>query len=917
MTILSLSLDQVKVGGLILFSPLLFKLESCWAQTEVLIDREFIGISVQEAVSIIEDAYPVRFFFKPNEIPDTPLNVTFHGKPLIDAVDEMLKGSDLKAFHLTDYAVIIGKKSLLDQTFTNEFYQSFYELDVSFEESVDDKVLIIGKNELNPQGRATISGQVRDVDTGQQLSGCIVSIPGNGMHMVTDEKGNFSVKLPIGNYHLKFEMVGYSTLYQKVKLRNDGGMILELPKESLLLDEVIISSSTTASTLNTVMPGFNSITASQVKKAPSFLGESDVLRYLLYLPGVSSVGEGASGINVRGGNTDENLFTMHESVLFNSSHALGFFGAINSDVVDRIQLYKGAIPVYFGGRISSVVDIKLKEASNDKFIMKGGIGPVTSNLSLQVPLIKDKASLMIAGRSSYSDWLLKRVNVPDVRSSSIFFYDFNLNYTHHLNDRSKIRGSWYSSQDDFRFSNDFGFEHRTTSSSLSLSNEIGKNWLSELSLAYTNYQSSRQELGGNTASEFKMALQQIKLKEHLRYEPNEKASLNLGGSIIYYNSSPGEISPTHDVSIVSFNKLELQKGLEAAGFLGLDFILNPRISVSGGVRGSFYYRLGPGKQFFYEDPTRPRTHEITDTLFFAHNSKMASYSTIEPRIAIAYNAGNKQFKAAYSRTAQYIFQLSNTSTPTPIDVWLLSNKFLTPQRAHNFSLGLNVDTPYGKWSTSIEGFYKIMSGLNDYKDLADLIVNEHIETELIPTEGRSYGIEFGLYKKAGKMTGNMAYTLSRSERRSLDNLPELSVNQGEWYPANFDRTHDFMITTHYRFNSRHSIAAIFNFITGRPTTAPIGFFDINASTRVPVYSERNQLRIPNYHRLDFTYSLEQGHRKDKRWKSSWTFGVYNVYGRRNAYSVFYTQAPLSGVKANKFSVLGSAFPAVTYHFNFE
>ena len=734
----------------------------------------------------------------------------------------------------------------------------------------------------------------------------------------TDNSGAFKLELPIGVYQLRLKSIGYLDKRQKIIVRNDGAFSTALSKDFVLLDEIVISAAQAAKTQSRSVTGLTTITPARLKELPAFLGEPDLIRSIVFLPGVSKVGEGALGFNVRGGNTDENLISFNGIDLFNANHALGFFGSINSNIIQSADLYKGVVPARYGGRLSSVLDVNLKSADNEQFKMSGGIGPLNGKLTLEIPLVKEKSSLLLAGRSSYSDWLLQRVEVPEVQNSSLFFYDVNVSYQHYISDKFSVNASFYLSRDEFESADLFGFDYGTNSISLKLDHQISQRLASTLTLSYTDYFSARIEERANQASRFETELSYFRINEDLQFELSEPLTLTFGGSFISYDSQPGLINPTDQISVVKPASLEQKNAWEAAGYLGVEYQINNNWNVSAGLRGSFYNLLGPGNQFVYQDANNPSINSIIDTLSFNSGERIATYSTWEPRLSLNYHINDYQtVKVGYSRMAQYLFQISNTTTVTPVDVWRLSDAHLAPPRAHNYSITWTRDTNARQWKFSIGGFYRSMSDLKDYRDFANLVVNPNLETEILQVQGRAFGVEIGLDKTFGKLTGNLAYTWSRTERRSNLEDPQSNINGGDWYPANFDKPHDLSIAANYKFNQRHSFSFSFTYYTGRPVTAPVGFFDVDPTTRVPIYSSRNELRIPDYHRLDISYSLAQGHRKTKRWKSSWTFGIYNLYGRRNPYSIFFTQTPRSPVRANRYSVIGSAIPTVTYNFNFQ
>lgn len=660
--------------------------------------------------------------------------------------------------------------------------------------------------------------------------------------------------------------------------------------------------------------GVSRLDRQQIETLPAFMGEPDLIKSIQYIPGVSSLGEGVGGFSVRGGNTDENLLLLGENMLFNANHAFGFFGSINTHLIREVNLYKGAIPAYHGGRLSSVLEVQMKQASTETLSVEGGIGPLSTKLLAEIPIKKGRSSLLIGGRSVYSDWLLSRVNIPEVQNSSLFFYDVNVNYLHKLGDRASLTAELYASADDFQFADVFGFAYKSHAASLNLRQILGKNLSSTLSLSVNSYQSTQRDLDINKRAGFSSGISYYKLKEKASYSFSEAISLDFGASAIYYKSQPGErfqLSPSSNVAPFIRRR---EQALELAAFAQFQVKFASQWSMLAGFRFTHYNALGPGQRFVYQDDQNPQVDEVIDSLSYGNRKRMVSYQTPEPRLALNYLLSeNHAVKGGYSRMAQYIFQQSSFDASIPTDAWTLGSFFFRPQRAHNVFLEYAQKGNQASWSASVAAYYRWMSDVKDYIDFADLFADKQVETEIVHAQGRAYGLELNLKKARGDFQFDLSYTLSRTERKTNASRAERSINANEWYLGNFDKPHEINLYVNYRFNKRESLALTFNYNTGRPTTGPMGYFDIDGQNRIPIYSGRNQLRIPDYHRLDITYTLGRSEKK-KKWKGSWTFGIYNVYGRKNAYSVFFTQARFANVKANRLSILGSAFPAISYNF---
>lgn len=708
----------------------------------------------------------------------------------------------------------------------------------------------------------------------------------------------------------------FQKLDKQEQQRKDSLTLQAVREDYYQLEEVTISSMGEKSLLSS--GGSIRLDPVQLALIPVFMGEPDLMKGVLFQPGISSLGEGASGIHVRGGNNDENLILLGENSLLHTNHAFGFFSGINSGLVQEVNLFKGFIPAYYGGSLSSVMDVQLKQASTENKSLEGSLGPISARFSAEIPLIKGKSSILLGGRSLFSDWILQQIEIPELKSSSMFFYDLNANYQHYLNDKNILSAEFYSSSDDFQFSNALGIKYESLAANVKLTQILKKKWISNLLFAYNSYSSNRENLSTNTLTGFETAIEHYKLRERLTFSPRENLSWDLGTSFIYYTSSPGrtyQLGPAS--SSIPFRR-EQKQGLDATAFLNLHWDIAQRWRLEGGLRFSSFHALGPGQELVYEDSFHPRPSEIKTSLSYANLERIVSYSTPEPRLGVNYklNSGHA-LKLAYSRTAQYIFQLSSFDAPVPTDTWMLSTSHLRPQRAHNLSAEWVSSELSTYLSSSLGVYFRKIQDLKDYVDFADLFSLTPLETEVLHAEGRAYGLELNLNKNRGKMQFNFSYTLSRSEKKTNGNAQDKRINDNQWYLSNFDKPHELNFFLNYQMNRRHRFALSFNLASGRPFTAPIGYFDIDGQSRTPIYSARNQFRIPAYHRLDISYTFGKSLHRERSWKGSWTLGLYNVYGRRNAYSLFFTQARFARPKANRLSILGNIFPSITYNFNWK
>lgn len=877
--------------------------------SELKVTATFQDQSLPTIFEQLENDYQLRFYFKKAELPEKRYSLSVEEQSLSSVLQNLLRGSALGYLYYRGYAVIIGPQRILDEVYTANYYQALQKsIANEADTTTKETVRVIGQiDQLRPSGKATITGQVVDEQTEEPIIGATLFFTELNSGTASDASGNFELEAPVGKQSLVVQYVGYQELVQTLDVRSDGRLDIKLQKSAIDLEEVIVEAQAPDANVANVQVGVTTLDVKGIKKLPAFLGEPDVIKSLLLQPGVSTVGEGATGINVRGGEVDQNLFMLDDGFLFNSSHLLGFFSTFQSDLIREATLFKGNIPAQYGGRLASVLNVEMRDGNFQEFRTKGGIGPVSSRIVLEGPVIKDKSSIIAGFRSTYSNWLLNLVNVPEVKRSSAFFYDANFRYTHRLNEKNTLILSAYAAHDDFEFNEQFGFDYTTLMGQLTYKKIFSDQLFSNTSLTASQYQNLQSDLEGITASQLESDLTYFKFREHLTLTPSKGLQLDAGLSSILYLQNPGAISPSGTISTILPRTLEQERGLESAIFLNAEWTATPALSISGGLRFASYQYLGAKTVFNYGQAYE--LEEITDTTRYNGGQVIANYGSLEPRFSLRYRLNAQaSVKGGYSRTAQFINQIFNADVPTPTSQWQLSTSYIKPQRSHNFSVGFFQNYNNNNWETSLETYFRIIDQLYDYRDFADLTVNEHIETELLTGKGRAYGMELSIKRKQGAVHGWLSYTLSRTER-----LIE-GINQGDWYPSNFDKPHDLSLVLNFQPNQRHTITVNFNYSTGRPTTPPVGRYRADNGLIIPIYSDRNQLRIPDYHRLDIAYTLGQGYNKTKKFKTSWTLSLYNVYGRRNAFSVFFTQRPFQEPVANRLSVLGSIFPALTFNF---
>ena len=877
------------------------------------VSGKFENKALKEILDQLKNGRPLYFIYKETDLPQTQLSIEFQSITLDGALTQLLSSTNLAHVFYRDYAVIIAPKQIFEQVFSADYFKTLEEISTGLPpDEKEENVLIIGnREELSITGKGIVQGEVLDGQTGDPIIGATIFFPELEYGAVTDESGKFEIELPTGNHAAYIQYIGFEELNTRFSVFGDGAVTLELSKGAINLEEVLVLGEAPDANVANAQVSATKIDMKELKKLPVFLGEgeADIVKTLQLQAGVSSIGEGASGFNVRGGDVDQNLIMQDEGFIFNASHALGFFSTFNSDLIKGVTLYKSIIPAQYGGRLASVLDVSMRDGDFTKYRIKGGIGPITGRVTLEGPIIKNKASVILGFRSTYSDWVLKAVNIPDVQKSSSSFYDANLGYAHKFNEKNILNLAFYSSRDKFNFNEEFGFEYSTNMGQLGFENQFKENLFSKFSATISSYESTQSDFEGTDGSTLETGVSYLKIKEQLTYTSNQGLKIDVGGSAIFYRVQPGKLNPTGENSVVTSKTLENEQGIEWAGFANAEWEASPSLSISGGLRLAYYQNIGPGTAYQYTTGTLPQLETLVDSVQFSKGETIASYSSLEPRLSFRYQLNPRSsIKGGYSRTAQFINQISNLSSPTPINVWQLSSPNIRPKRSHNFSLGYFRNFSENQWESSLEVYYRIIDDLFDYRDFAVIAANEHIERELLPGIGRSKGVELTLRKKKGFLHGWFSYTLSNTEQKVE------GINQGNWYNSNFDKTHDLSLVSIIELNQRHSISVNFNYNTGRPTTAPVGIVRTDDGFVIPVYSDRNQLRIPDYHRLDLAYTIGLGYNKNKKFKTSWTFSLYNVYGRKNAFSVFFEQQSFGKPTTQKFSVLGSVFPSITVNF---
>ncbi len=891
--------------GLVIFIAFIF---NAFSQNinQKLVVASFENTPIKTVFNQLEKKHRVTFFYKYDWIKSLTVNGQYNNIKLSDFLNQILNEHNLSYLVYENNIVIIN----------GDVSASSIALKAAQLEDGEDQTpaIVVGNLLENPdQKKVNLSGFVKEGGNDEELIGARVYIEELKEGTTTNINGFYSLEVPVGKYTITTGFIGYDEKSTAVEVLSNGSLNFDLYKETVELEEITITAEAKDENIKGVLAGKEKLSIEAIKGMPAFLGEIDVVKSIITLPGVSTVGEGASGFNVRGGSVDQNLLLQDDAMIFNASHLFGFFSSFNADVVRDVTLYKGGGPPNYGGRVSSILNVSLRNGNLKEFHGQGGVGLVSSRLVLEGPIKKDKTTFIIGGRSSYSDWILNRVNNVELQQSSAQFYDGNAKIMHNFSDKDKLTLSSYISNDRFKFAGDTTYQWRTLNTSLKWSHIFNEKLLASFAAIYGTYKSKTYDENGIDAFTLDSNIKSANLKFDFNYIPNSSHKIDFGASVIRYDFNPGELTPGELNTNEQPLSLRNERSFESGVYIKDEFNVNTNLSIMFGLRYSMFHNVGPGDVFSY-DPNVPRSVDsIVDTLSFASGDLIKQYSGLEPRLSLRYSLSPaSSLKFSYYRTRQYIHLISNTTAVAPVDFWQSSNYHLKPQTGDQISLGLFKNFNNDALETSVEVYYKRIENVIDYKEGSTILLNETLEADLLSGLGRAYGVEVLIQKNKGRLTGWLGYTYSRSERLFQSANQEERISLGNYYPANFDKPHDVTFVMNYSASRRIKISTNFTYSTGRPITVPVSKYSFGNILSVLNYSERNQFRIPDYHRLDLSVTLKPGHKKDKKLKGEWVFSVYNVYGRKNPFSVYFRQSGF----AYQLSVLGTIFPSLTYNFKF-
>ena len=773
---------------------------------------------------------------------------------------------------------------------------------------------------VSAQEKFTISGYITDYESGETLIGATALVKELGNGAVSNEYGFYSISVPEGSYTLEFSYIGFGNIIKSVSLSANYKLDVELGEMKNELAEVVVTAKEEDSNVREVSMSVNKLDITTIKSMPTLLGEVEIIRSLQLLPGVNSVGEGATGFNVRGGSIDQNLILLDEAPVYNSSHLFGFFSVFNPDAVKDVKLYKGGIPSRYGGRLSSILDVRMKEGNKKKLNINGGVGFIFSRLSVEAPIIKDKSSLIVAARRSYIDVLAKPFLSESLNGSELNFYDLTLKTNYDINDKNRLFISGYFGRDNFGFGDQAGFNWGNKTGTIRWNHLFSERLFSNLTFYFSDYD-YQIKFGDDSQNKFdwNASIQNIGVKPEFSFFLKPGNLLKFGGQSILYTFDPGNAVGVSEGEERDFS-LPQKYAMENAVYVENEIDITTTIKANYGLRLSSFTYLGKGTAYEYADGIPGERRYATSATEYDDWESIKTYYNFEPRLSLQMQlSSNNSIKASYNRTTQYIHLVSNTTAATPVDVWTPSTNNIRPSTADQVAFGYFQNLNDNTYELSAEVYYKTMNNLVDYIDGADLLLNQFIEGDLIEGEGRAYGIELMAKKTKGKFNGWLSYTLARTERQTP------GINGGEWYASRFDQLHNLSLTGFYEINDRWTTSANFAFNTGSPTTFPTTRYTIQGFVVPHNANEvRNNVRLPNYHRLDLSITRKGKIKEGKRWTGDWVFSVYNVYNRKNAFSIFFAQEdgriPIGSsvnTDAYRLSVIGSFIPSVSYNFKFN
>ncbi|OAB78755.1 TonB-dependent receptor [Cochleicola gelatinilyticus] len=888
---------------------------------------------VLEVINQIENQTSFKFYYVAEWFEDQKVNDVYTNVAISELLESLFNETLINYYQLTDNKIVLTRNNYIYDTLPQGFYPEtttkdsvipksstivapvFYKEQTTRQQQNVETVRIGKEDRTTSNKQFTVAGRITDFNSGSPLANVALVVIGKNIGGVTNEDGYYELELPTGANLIEARLLGLSTVRKRVLLYNSGILNFKMSESLESLGEVYLEANSNKN-VKEVIAGAEVIDVEEIKNIPLVLGERDILKVATTLPGITTAGEGAAGYNVRGGKTDQNLILLDDAVIYNPAHFFGIFSGINPFTSGSVNIFKGNIPAEYGGRLSSVFDIKTKDANTEKIAVEASVGPVTSNVVVELPVIKEKSGVLVGARTTYSNWILRSLDEPELQNSKASFFDGIAKYNHKFDDKNTIKASGYFSRDAFSLTSDSVYSYTNRLLSLRWDHTFNEKNKASFILANSRYQFNI-EYDDNAVDDFKINYSntETEFKAKLQYLMNDVHKFDYGLSAKLYTIRPGEIQPLGNESIITPIEIPQEKAMEGALFFSDEYTVNEKLLVNAGLRYSFYAALGEGVQRIYNSNTPKSTATLQEVEQFGSNEIIKTYGGAEARISARYLLRpDLSLKASYSNTLQYIHTLSTNTTVSPTDTYKLSDKNIEPQRANQYSLGLFKNLEDNTYEISVEGYFKRSKNILDYKVGAELLLNEQLETEVLQGDGRSYGVEFLVRKTKGKLNGWLGYSYSKSLIKLDGNFLEEKVNNGEYFPANYDKPHDVSIVANYKLTKRFSLSANFVYQTGRPVTFPVGTYELGGADYV-LYSDRNAFRIPDYYRLDLSLNIEGDHRLQKLAHSFWNISVYNVLGRNNPYSVYFVTEG-GEIKAFQNSIFSIPVPTITYNFKF-
>lgn len=891
-----------------------------------IISGTYNNLPFDEFAKQVKEQYNITIFYESEWIEDITVTVSGDSIPLATLLNRLLKPKGVHFFDKKNGQIFITGNRKIDDSALRKLIISREEPDsvviddnrilssVSYEKRVN--MVRIGKaDEREASGNSLLSGRVTSSSSGEPVIGATIYVKGTNKGVITNTEGFYALQVDAGSsITLNVSCLGMEKETYFVVINSSGVLNIEMSEMLVDIQEVLVRSGKHEN-VRGIQMGFQRIAIKEIKTVPVVMGERDILKVASMLPGVHKVGEGAAGLNVRGSSSDQNLFLVNEIPVFNTGHLFGFFSAFNPDMVSDFNLYKSNFPAEYGGRLASVFEVSTRKGNKKKFGARGGINPITGSLLVETPVVNDKVSVIFGGRSTYSDWILNRIKDKDIQSSYASFYDL-MSGIHILpDDKSSLQIFGYYSKDKFTLAgtNDYRYENR--GSSIMYNRQLNEGWKLELAgvvSQYRNYRANRDIVTSSYEHEFLVNYKELKAKiTGLRFI-NQRISF--GGNFIIHNLNHGIYQPMGNESLISAKDFGKEKGIEYAFYLSDEYKITDNLTLYGGLRYSLFNYLGPKDIYSYANGLPRELTNITDTTSYTKGESIANYNCLEYRMSLNYELhSDLSLKMSFNRMRQYIFMLSNTIAISPTDRWKLADLHITPPIANHVSFGVYKNYNKSAIETSAEFYYKKTKDIVEYKDGADLTINPYFETSILQGDQNSWGAEFLVKRNAGRFTGWMSYAYSRS-LISVDSEDSWDqINNGITYAANYDKPHSLNFVGNYRFSRRFSLASNLVYSTGRPITYPTGIFYINGIEGIS-YSNRNEYRIPDYFRIDVSINFEGNLLKRKLAHGSWMFALYNVTGRKNAYSIYFKNegGRINGYKQSIYGV-----PIFTISYNFK